>query len=163
MDVENGTVDTSKKDDNKTVDDDKDMQVSAEEWLTFCTRVYEGLGGVMAYDMLEVALQGLFESAMMDQADALHAMLDRDHSGELDYAEVSALFPPPPSAPSGKRPNVLDSPATTFLNYVDKDYSGTLDLQEWRDFILAGWRNNPSAAHAFCLSVRARAKEAYGI
>ena len=126
-----------------------------EEWLPFATMVYEARGPQIAYAMLEDALIALFEKAIQDEADALFKLFDRDSSGTLDYGEVSAMFPTPPAPKSGRRrATVLDDTAAACLQYVDTDRSGALDLDEWRTFILAGWRHNPPAARNFCLALR---------
>ena len=131
-----------------------------EEWLPFATMVYEARGPEIAYAMLEGALTALFERALQDEADALFKLFDRDMSGTLDYGEVSAMFPAAPAATSsGRRGGVLDDQAANFLQFVDVDRSGSLDLDEWRGFILTGWRHNPPATRNFLIYLRQAAYE----
>ena len=98
-----------------------------------------------------------------EEADLIFRMFDRDGNGFLDFGEVSAIFPTPPPANTTKRGrrghSVVGSEAYNFMELVDKDRSGTLDLDEWRRFIMDGWRANPPAAYAFCEYMKAMATQ----
>ena len=148
------------------MDGSGDGEVSMEEWLSFTTKVYESRGVVVGFQMLQLAERVLFERTAIDIADKLFKLFDRDGSGSLDYGEVSAMFPQPRAADAarGRRQpvNADTDQAFAFMQYVDLDRSGTLELDEWRDFILQGWRRNPMAAHAFLRHLRDTAKAQFG-
>lgn len=149
------------------LDDDATGDVSIDEWLAFATRVYEARGPETGYAMLEHAVRKLFERTVIEMADEIFDMFDADGSGHLDYGEISAMFPDPPSQAKGvgrrrRHETVLSTPASKFLQFVDTDRSGALDRDEWHDFILAGWRMDPNAARAFLQSVRQMAAERFG-
>ena len=143
------------------LDEDRSGSVSMEEWLTFTTSVYESRGAEIAYALLTTALRILFERAMVEEADALFTLFDRDNSGMLDYGEVSAMFPQAatPKSQRGRRGGLTDDQAAQFLSLVDLDRSGAIDLEEWRTFILSGWRHDPRMARAFCTYLRAAAAD----
>ena len=114
----------------------------------------------MSFTEKVAALRALFERSVMEEADSLFDLFDSDGSGQLDYVEISAMFPTPPAAQrqrSRRRADVLVDPAYSFMHYVDEDQSGTLDREEWRAFIMKGWRHQPQAARAFCMMLRNQA------
>ncbi|KAF2216928.1 hypothetical protein CERZMDRAFT_108814 [Cercospora zeae-maydis SCOH1-5] len=59
----------------------------------------------------------------------LFQSIDKDHSGRLDKGELSSAFEKAGVAVSKAR---LDR----FFAYIDKDRDGTIDFNEWRDFLL---------------------------
>ncbi|KAM3424626.1 hypothetical protein BST61_g6615 [Cercospora zeina] len=59
----------------------------------------------------------------------LFQAIDKDHSGRLDKGELSSAFEKAGVAVSKAR---LDR----FFAYIDKDRDGTIDFNEWRDFLL---------------------------
>jgi hypothetical protein len=56
----------------------------------------------------------------------------------------------PAAGRRGRRRTVLNDEAYGFIQLVDKDRSGTLDAEEWREFLFDGWRQNPAMAMHFC-------------
>jgi len=157
----------------EVLDTDKSGSVSMEEWLAFVTTVYDKAGGEPAFQLLEAVIHSLFlSSAIISVADRLFERFDRDNSGELDYAEVAAMFPEAPGQAQetaepaagrrGRRRTVLNDEAYGFIQLVDKDRSGTLDAEEWREFLFDGWRQNPAMAMHFCAYLEFVANETYG-
>ena len=144
------------------LDTNADGEIFVDEWLAFTSHVYDKHGPGIAYGLLEATLQALFLTGAREEADTIFRMFDRDGNGFLDFGEVSAIFPTPPANTTkrGRRGHsVVGSEAYNFMELVDKDRSGTLDLDEWRRFIMDGWRANPPAAYAFCEYMKAMAAQ----
>jgi len=72
----------------------------------------------------------------------LFQAIDCDHSGHLDKAELSVAF---------ERAGVTVSNARLdrFFNHIDKNHDGTIDFNEWRDFLLFIPANAPGLKAVF--------------
>ncbi|CAK1357991.1 Calcium-binding mitochondrial carrier SAL1 [Cercospora beticola] len=99
----------------------KDADNMIKDMLTACDIDHDGK---ISYDEFcrfctetEKELWQLFQS------------IDKDHSGKLDKGELSSAFERAGVAVSSAR---LDR----FFSYIDKDRDGTIDFNEWRDFLL---------------------------
>jgi len=143
------------------LDADQSGDISLDEWLAFTSMVFEKHGAPPAYGLLEMVVQALFDRQFIEEADAVFARFDRDGSGVLDYAEVAAMFPDPPArgSRSRRRDTIMNDEAYAFVQLLDEDRSGSLDRDEWRNFMMTAWRMNPPAARAFCAHMCAMADE----
>jgi len=128
------------------MDQNEDFMVDADEWASFMTRVYES-SPEMAFMLLQHYARRLelrsAERAWTALADELFQGFDADGDGKLSPKEVLEFTDP--EADADERWQT----ARSFVAEMDWDASGSLDLDEWREFMTSFWRRNKYMAHRF--------------
>lgn len=128
------------------MDQNEDFQIGLDEWSGFMNRVYES-SPEMGFMLLRHYGRRLEmrseERAWLALADELFTSFDADGDGKLTPREVLEFTDP--EADADERWQT----ARSFVAEMDWDASGSLDLDEWREFMTGFWRRNKYMAHRF--------------
>lgn len=117
-----------------------------DEWTAFMMRVYES-SPEMAVLLLthyerRIELRSA-ERAWNALSDDLFHGFDADGDGKLTPKEVLDFTDP--EADADERWQV----AKRFVREMDWDESGSVEIDEWREFMMTFWRRNKFMAHRF--------------